>query len=240
MQRVVLITGGSRGIGAACVEEFYKAGYLVALAYRSHVEQAERLVRQFPGTCAFRGDLSDSKEAAGMVGEVIGCFGKIDVLINNAGISLQKPFVQVGDDEFDEIMSTNVKSAFACTKAAISGMIFRRQGCIINISSMWGQVGASCEVVYSASKAAIIGLTRALAKEMGPSGIRVNCIAPGVIDTDMNSCLDLETRQALCECTPLGAIGDPADVAACALFLASDAAAFISGQVIGVNGGMVV
>lgn len=240
MPLVALVTGGSRGIGAACVEEFHRAGYQVAFGYHKSEQQARDIAACLPGMMMLRADLCDSKAAAAMVHEVQNAFGHIDVLVNNAGISHQKLFTDVTDEEFDAVMAINVKSVFACSRAVLPGMIARKTGCIVNLSSMWGQVGASCEVIYSASKAAVIGMTRALAKEVGPSGIRVNCIAPGVIDTDMSRCLSTACLDALCGETPLGRIGSPVDIARCALFLAGDNAEFITGQVIGVNGGMVV
>ena len=240
MPLVALVTGGSRGIGAACVEEFHRAGYRVAFGYHQSEQQAREIAARLPGAMMLRADLSDCQAAAAMVKEALNAFGHIDVLVNNAGISHQKLFTDVTDEEYDAVMATNVKSVFACSRAVLPGMIARKTGCIVNISSMWGQVGSSCEVIYSASKAAVIGMTKALAKEVGPSGIRVNCIAPGVIDTDMNRSLNTACLDALCKETPLGRIGSPLDIARCALFLAGDTAAFITGQVIGVNGGMVI
>ena len=175
-----------------------------------------------------------------MFGNITDTFGQPDVLINNAGVSSQQLFTDVTEEEYDRIMDTNLKGPFLCTKEVLPGMIYRKSGCIINISSMWGQVGGSCETIYSASKAGLIGLTKALAKEEGPSGIRVNCIAPGVIDTKMNAMHSEETMQALKEETPLERIGTPQDIANAALFLASDQASFITGQVLGVNGGMII
>jgi 3-oxoacyl-[acyl-carrier protein] reductase len=239
MPLVVLVTGGSRGIGAACVEEFHRAGHRVAFGYHQSEQQAREIADHLPGVMMVRADLCDCQAASAMVCAVQNAFGHIDVLVNNAGISHQKLFTDVTDEEYDAVMATNVKSVFACSRAVLPGMIARKTGCIVNISSRWGQVGASCEVIYSASKAAVIGMTKALAKEVGPSGIRVNCIAPGVIDTDMNRCLNTENLAALRGEIPLGRIGSPLDVARCALFLADEPAAFITGQVIGVNGGMV-
>ncbi|MDR0314491.1 MAG: SDR family oxidoreductase, partial [Oscillospiraceae bacterium] len=164
----------------------------------------------------------------------------IDTLINNAGISQQKLFCDIRTDEFDEMFRVNVRGVFNCCKAVLPSMIRNKSGNIINISSIWGQEGASCEVHYSAAKAAVIGMTKALAKEVGPSGVRVNCICPGVIDTEMNEVLSNETINELKEQTPLGVIGKPEDIAKAALFLSGDDSSFITGQIIGVNGGLII
>ena len=166
--------------------------------------------------------------------------GEPDILVNNAGIAAQKLFTDVTADEWDEMMAVHVRGAFLCCRAALPHMIRQKWGRIINIASMWGQVGASCEVPYSAAKAALIGLTKALAKEEGPSGVTVNCIAPGAVDTDMMAGFSAQDREALCEETPLCRLGTPQDIAAAAAFLASEQAGFITGQVLGVNGGFVV
>ena len=166
--------------------------------------------------------------------------GEPDILVNNAGIAAQKLFTDVTADERDEMMAVHVRGAFLCCRAALPHMIRQKWGRIINIASMWGQVGASCEVPYSAAKAALIGLTKALAKEEGPSGVTVNCIAPGAVDTDMMAGFSAQDREALCEETPLCRLGTPQDIAAAAAFLASEQAGFITGQVLGVNGGFVV
>ena len=167
-------------------------------------------------------------------------FGGVDVLVNNAGVSSFGILQDISEEEWDRVFGINVKGAFLCAKAALGHMIRNHGGVIVNISSMWGLVGASCEVHYSASKAALIGMTKALAKELGPSGIRVNCVAPGVIDTDMNSKLTEDDLAVLREETPLGKIGKPSDVAASVMFLASDGGKFITGQVISPNGGIVI
>ena len=171
---------------------------------------------------------------------VRGALGEPDILVNNAGIAAQKLFTDVTADEWDEMMAVHVRGAFLCCRAALPHMIRQKWGRIINIASMWGQVGASCEVPYSAAKAALIGLTKALAKEEGPSGVTVNCIAPGAVDTDMMAGFSAQDREALCEETPLCRLGTPQDIAAAAAFLASEQAGFITGQVLGVNGGFVV
>lgn len=244
MNPVALITGASRGIGAACARRFARSGYSVAILYRSRSDLAEALVQEFisEGQDAFclQADVADRAQAFAAAEEVLRRYRRIDVLVNNAAIAQQKLFTDITEEEWDRMFAVNVKGAFNMTQAALPGMISRRSGSIVNISSMWGQVGASCEVHYSASKAALIGMTQALAKEVGPSGVRVNCIAPGVIETDMNAHLDEETLAALSEETPLMRIGAPDEVARAALYLCSDGASFITGQVLGVNGGFII
>ena len=244
MNPVALITGASRGIGAACARRFARSGYSVAILYRSRADLAEALVQQLisEGQDAFclQADVADRAQAFAAAEEVLRRYRRIDVLVNNAAIAQQKLFTDITEEEWDRMFAVNVKGAFNMTQAALPGMISRRSGSIVNISSMWGQVGASCEVHYSASKAALIGMTQALAKEVGPSGVRVNCIAPGVIETDMNAHLDEETLAALSEETPLMRIGAPDEVARAALYLCSEGASFITGQVLGVNGGFII
>ena len=243
--RNVLITGASGGIGQALSRAFAKAGYGVALHYHRGEAAAERLARELNtsfGIAAvpIHADLRRSEDIAAMVETAQRELGFISTLVNNAGTAQQKLFTDITEEEWDRMFAVNVKGAFHMTQAALPGMISRRSGSVVNISSMWGQVGASCEVHYSASKAALIGMTQALAKEVGPSGVRVNCIAPGVIQTDMNAHLDEETMAALSEETPLMRIGDPDEIARTALFLSGDGASFITGQVLGVNGGFII
>ncbi|MGN1098404.1 MAG: SDR family NAD(P)-dependent oxidoreductase, partial [Clostridia bacterium] len=183
MSKTVFITGGSGGIGGAMVHEFANAGYNVAFTYKNNRSGAEALTEGFAIYC----DVSDGESVNAAINEANERFGKIDVLINNAGIARQKLFTDITEDEWDEMMNVNLKSCFLTCKAVLPQMISRKSGVIINVSSMWGICGASCEVHYSAAKSGVIGLTKALAKEVGLSGIRVNCIAPGVIDTPMNS-----------------------------------------------------
>lgn len=232
----ILITGGSRGIGAACVRTFAKAGWQVAFTYEKSEEQAAALTRE-TGTIALRCDQKSSSDVKKLFSALP---FQPDTLLLNAGISLTGLFQDTTEEEWDRVFDTNVKGAFLITKAFLPAMIEQKRGCVIYVSSMWGQVGASCECAYSASKAALIGLTRALAKEEGPSGIRVNCICPGVIATDMMSAYSPEDLRALAEETPLERIGTPQDVADTALYLAGEGAAFITGQVIPVNGGFVI
>ncbi len=244
MNPVVLITGASRGIGAACARRFAHAGYSVAILYRSRGDLAEALCRELiaAGQDAFclQADVADREQAFSAVQAVLSRYRRIDAVVNNAAIAQQKLFTDITEEDWDRMFAVNVGGAFHITQAALPGMISRRCGSIVNISSMWGQVGASCEVHYSASKAAVIGLTQALAKEVGPSGVRVNCIAPGVIDTDMNAHLDEETMAGLADETPLARIGSPDEVAKAALFLCGEGASFITGQILGVNGGYII
>lgn len=236
---VVLVTGGSRGIGAALVRSFAGAGYSVAFSYLSSDEAARR-VSEETGALAIRADSRVEAEVNNALSIVEEKLGFVDILINNAAVSSFSIFTDLSYEDWRAIFSTNVDGAFLYTKRTLGNMIRNRSGRIINISSMWGQVGSSCEVHYSATKAAIIGMTKALAKELGPSGITVNCICPGFINTEMNASLDALTISSLVEDTPLMRMGEPADVASAALFLAGEGASFITGAVLNVNGGFVV
>lgn len=246
MSRTVLITGSSRGIGREIARAFAQNGDKIAVNYFRHKEQAAELVREirqtYPNSSALavRADVCDQLQVRIMFEQVKAQLGTVEVLVNNAGIAQQKLFTDITEQDWDNMFNVDVKGIFHCCQCALPDMIHCKEGKIINISSMWGQVGASCEVHYSAAKAAVIGLTQALAKEVGPSHIQVNCIAPGVIDTEMNGHLDAQTMEELKEETPLGVIGTPKDIAEAALFLASDKADFITGQVLGVNGGMII
>lgn len=228
--RNVLITGGSRGIGRACVERFAAEGERVFFTYKSNSAAAEEVSEKTGAIAVKAGDI-------GLLKETVGKYGRLGVLVNNAGIAGQKLFQDITERDWDEMFDTNVRDMFLATKAFYDDFIHEKYGRIINISSVWGVSGASCEVHYSASKAAVIGFTKALAKEAGPSGVTVNCIAPGVIDTDMNAPLGRETLNALACETPLCRLGTAGDVAELAVFLASDKASFITGQVIGCDGG---
>lgn len=234
----VLITGGSRGIGKACAYEFSKAGYRVILTYNNSREEAEK-ISEDTGAIIYKVNITNYSNIINLENNVKK-YGGIDVLINNAGIAQQKLFTDITENDWDSMFNVNIKGMFLVTKTFVKNMISKKSGRIINISSMWGITGGSCEVHYSASKAAVIGFTKALAKELGPSGICVNCIAPGVIETDMNKHLSEEDMNALCDETPLERIGKPSDVAKTALFLAGSDASFITGQVINVDGGMVI
>lgn len=235
--KTVIITGASRGIGYDTARLFAENGWNVAANYYQTAEPSLALAERFPNVEAFRADISKREEAYALIRMAIERFGKADVLINNAGIAQQKLFTDITEEEWDRMFAVNVKGTMYCCQAVLRDMIRRKSGKIINVSSVWGQKGASCEVHYSASKAAVIGLTKALAKEVGLSGITVNCVAPGVIDTQMNRCHDEETMEALKEETPLNRLGTVQDVAQLLFFLASDGADFITGQVIGINGG---
>lgn len=235
----ILITGGSRGIGRALVERFSTPENKVAFIYRSSHTEAKQLADAC-GAIAICADISNPKIAKIATEEAISRLGGIDVLINNAGISQIKMFTDITDEDWQSMIDTNLSSVFYVTRAALPSMISQKSGRIINIGSMWGKVGASCEVHYSASKAGIRGLTMALSKELGPSGITVNAIEPGVIMTDMCVDFDEDTLSELRNETPLCRLGTPKDVADAAYFLASDGASFITGQIIGVDGGFAV
>lgn len=235
MDKTVLITGGSRGIGAACARVFSRDGYRVVIGYNTSSDAAAAVSAE-TGAERVRADVSDAAQVSGMFTAA----GKVDVLVCNAGIAMQKLFTDMTPEEWRHIFAVNVDGAFNCCREAIPGMIRRGGGSIIIVSSIWGVTGAACEAAYSASKAALIGLTKALAKELGPSGIRVNCVAPGVIDTEMNASFSEEDMAALRDETPLCRIGSPEEVAETIAFLASDRAGFITGQVISPNGGIVI
>ncbi len=244
MNRVALVTGGSRGIGRATAAALAREGFAVAVNYYNNEQAAQSSVEDIikAGGCAhaFCADVSDRAQVAAMIENVHQTLGRVEVLVNNAGIAQQKLFSDISDTDWDRMFAVNVTGSFHCIQAVLPDMLSKKNGAIINLSSVWGITGASCEVHYSAAKAAIIGLTKALAKELGPSGIRVNCVAPGVIHTDMNSELDRDTLATLCEETPLGVIGSPEDAANAVVFLASLKARFITGQVLSPNGGFVI
>lgn len=233
----VLVTGGSRGIGAACVRAFAARGCAVAFLYAKSDDTAAALAAE-TGALAVRADVADRAAVFAAVERITAELGGIDCLVNNAGIAQFRLFTDITPDEWQRMLDVNLGGIFHCTQAVLPGMIHEKYGRIINLSSIWGLTGASCEVHYSASKAGIIGLTRALAKELGPSGITVNCVAPGVIETEMNAALNADTRAALCDETPLECIGRPEDIAEAVLYFA--AAPFVTGQVLSPNGGIVI
>ena len=235
----VLISGGTRGIGRACVERFCKDGHKVVFLYRKSADAARELEQQ-TGAVGIQADVSSESRVIEAVSSALSILGGIDVLINNAGISQIKLFTDLSTSDWHTMLDTNLSGAFYLSREAARSMISAHTGRIINIGSMWGKVGASCEVHYSTAKAGLRGMTMALAKELGLSGITVNCIEPGVIATEMNAELDEEALAALKDETPMGRLGSPEEVAALAAFLASKEASFITGQCIGIDGGYAI
>lgn len=244
MRKIALVTGGSRGIGAACVRELAKAGYAVVFLYHRSADKANALVSSLRGegcdVSAYPCDVADPAQVRQVMADILRSYHHMDVLVNCAGIAHIGLLTDMTEAEWDHLFAVNVRSAFSVTKAVLPGMISRQEGAIVNVSSMWGEVGASCEAAYSATKAALIGLTKALAKEVGPCGIRVNCVTPGVIDTDMNAQLTPEDRAALADETPLGRIGQAEEVARTIRYLCGEGASFITGQILGVSGGLII
>ena len=237
--KTVLITGGSRGIGAAMVRLFKNEGYNVAFTYKNSKAAAATLEKE-TGALAICADCALESEIESAVDIVEKKLGNVDILINNAAEWQFSLITDMSSNDWKHMFSVNVDAAFLYSKRVLKTMINNKYGRIINVSSMWGIVGSSCEVCYSATKAALIGFTKALAKEVGPSNVTVNAIAPGLIDTDMNASLSPEDKAIICEETPLMRIGNVDEVAKAALFLASDAASFITGDVLNVSGGLVV
>lgn len=242
MRKNVLITGASGGIGEAMCREFAKNGYNVVIHYNSSEEVALKLQQEIESqyqvkAVPIKADLRNSDDVKALARKATAILGNTDVLINNAGVAYLTLFQTADDNKVRELFDINLMSAMNLTKEILPSMIRNQSGRIINISSMWGIAGASCEVHYSASKSALIGFTKALAKEVGPSGITVNCIAPGYIDTKMNSSIDDESVAEIVEATPMGRKGRPEDISALAMFLAGENADFITGQVISVDGG---
>ena len=235
----VLVTGGSRGIGRAIVELFCEKGFSVAFTYKNSENEAKSLA-EITGALAIMADSANESDVLSAVETVVSKFGKIDCLVNNAGISSFSLFTDLTLDDWNNIINVNLTGAFLYSREAARDMIRRKSGKIINITSVWGLVGASCEVHYSVTKAALIGLTKALAKELGPSGITVNAVAPGVIETEMNKRLGEDVMQELAEEAPLMRNGTPREVAESVLFLASDSSDYITGQVINISGGFVI
>lgn len=242
--RVALVTGASRGIGLATARLLGENGWRVALGCRQNLALAEAaaaaLREEGYDAFAVMADVADRDAVDRMCSAVESRLGPIGLLVNNAGFAQQKMFCDITPEEWDRMFAVTVTGAFHCCQRVLPGMLRRGGGTIVNISSMWGQTGASCEVHYSAAKAALIGMTKALAKELGPSDITVNCVAPGVIDTDMCASFSEETRAALADETPLGRLGTPLDVARTILFLAGEGGDFLTGQVLAPNGGFVI
>lgn len=242
--KYALITGASRGIGAATAREFARRGWGVAVHYHQDRRAAEELARELTelGTPAMtvQADVASRDEVAGMVDNVLEKFCQLDILVCNAGLSHVGLLSDIDEEHWRRLFAVNVDGVFHCCQAVLPHFIHRKEGSIVTLASMWGQVGASCETAYSATKGAVIAFTKALAKELGPSGVRVNCVAPGTIDTDMNRHLTAEDLAALAEETPLERIGRPEEVARAIAFLASEEASYITGQVLSPNGGMVV
>ena len=244
MQKTALVSGASGGIGAAITERLAKEGFAVAALYHQNAAGAEALVQEITaagGTAAAFGcDIRDSRAVANAVDAVHEKFGSIDVLVGSAGVARQKLFQDITDEEWDEMRGVHLDGAFYLTRAVLPDMLHKKCGRIIHIASMWGETGGSCEVDYSAVKAGLIGMVKALAKELAPSGITVNCVSPGAVDTPMLRALGDETCAMLTEEIPLGRLGTPEDIAGAVAFLASDDAAYITGQVLSVNGGLVI
>jgi len=242
--KTAIITGASKGIGRAVAELFAQNGYKIVINYCKSFEKALDLhtVLTQKGFEAImcQADVTQRTQVENMVLQCLSNFGSIDVLVNNAGIAQQKLFQDISDGEWDIMMDVNVKGMFNCCQAVLPHMLKTKRGKIINISSIWGMVGASCEVHYSTAKSAVIGFTKALAKELGPSNINVNCIAPGIIATDMLCSLSEDEKAYLKDMTPISRLGTVFDVAGLSLFLASEQADFITGQVLSPNGGFVI
>ena len=227
--KTVLVTGGVRGIGAAIALTFLKKGYRVCAVYSKDEENAKKIAAS--GVETFRADVANERDVQALFEKI----GNVDVLVNNAGVALVKQIQDVSKEEFDRLMAVNVGGAFLCCREAVKGMLDKKSGLIVNISSVWGQIGGSCESVYSASKAALIGFTKALAKELGWSGIRVNCVSPGVIDTAMNAQFAPEEMCLLQEDIPMGRLGSGEDVAKAVLYLEENE--YVTGTDLSVNGG---
>ncbi|NLC16624.1 MAG: 3-oxoacyl-ACP reductase FabG [Clostridiales bacterium] len=244
MKKTVLITGASKGIGRATAILFAQKGYNVSINYNhSHNEALDLMkymIKNGYFAAAYQADISKKEQAVGLVEKTINDFGGLDVIVNNAGVAQTKLFTEITENDWDKIFDVNIKGMYFVLNAALPFLISQKRGKIINVSSIWGVCGASCEAHYSSAKAAVIGLTKALAKELGPSGINVNCVCPGVIDTQMLDEYNKEELDALKDKTPLGRLGTPEDVAKCIYFLASKDADFITGQILNVDGGFAI
>jgi 3-oxoacyl-[acyl-carrier protein] reductase len=243
MKKSVIITGASRGIGRATALAFAQKGYDLLICYQSREEDAKKTAEEAAArgvrAVPFQMDMASLSDCRRTAAKAMMEFGKIDALVCNAGIALPALFTQTTEEDYDRLFAVNTKGVFFLSQSVAREMIAAGSGAIVNVSSMWGIAGASGEVAYSASKAAVIGMTKALAKELAPSGIRVNCVAPGVVDTEMNACYDEDAMSSLAEKTPLGRIATPEDIANAILFLAEDGASFITGQTLTVDGGFI-
>lgn len=239
MRKTVWITGGSRGIGAACVRAFSEAGWKVAFSYRSRAEEAQQVAAQ-TGALAIQTDLTSRAQVQACAAHIRASLGSIGAVVCNAGVAQQKMFCDLTDDDWNFVMDNNLRSVFYTIQAALPDLIHDKDGAIVTVSSVWGVTGASCESHYAASKAGLIGLTKSLAHELGLSGIRVNCVAPGVIDTEMNAAHGADTLQQLAEESDLGRLGRADEVARTIRYLCSEDASFVTGQVLGVTGGFVI
>lgn len=244
MSKTVIVTGASKGIGATTAIHFAERGYNVVINYNNSYQSAKLLTTSLKSrgfsVIQIKADVSNRMETDLLIKETIDKFGSIDILVNNAGISQIGLIDEIDDYDAQRIFDVNLKGVYNCCRSVTPYMVNQKYGRIINITSMWGQVGASCEVAYSASKAGVIGLTKALAKELAPSNITVNAISPGLIETSMNANVSIDDLNSFVEDIPLGRIGNTSDVANAVLFLANDSSDYITGQVIGVNGGYVV
>lgn len=242
MKKIAIVTGGSRGIGREIAKMLAKEGLQIVANYNKSEQKAKELKKELKNENIdidiFKADVSKREEAKALVTYTLNKYGKIDVLINNAGIAEFKEFTQITDAEWNKMIDTNLNSVFIMNQEVLKNMIHNKNGCIINISSIWGIVGSSCEVHYSTAKAGINGMTKALAKELGPSNIRVNAIAPGIINTEMNNDIEKEDIEMIEKDTPLGRIGKPEDIAKCVKWLVEDT--FTTGQIISINGGWVI
>jgi len=238
MNKIVLVTGASRGIGREIAEKLAQKGYQVIANYNKSEEKAKELKEKNPNIDIYKADVSKRDDVHKMVEYIMQKYKKIDVLVNNAGISISGVFTDVTDEEWNKIINNNLYSVFCTTQEVLPNMIARKEGCIINISSIWGIVGSSCETIYSVAKAGVDGMTKSLAKELGPSNIRVNSIAPGIIDTEMNSNYTLDEIEEIKEEIPLERIGKKSDISKCVEWLIDDE--YTTGQIISINGGWVI
>lgn len=244
MKKIALVTGSSRGIGRAIALRLARGGYSLCINCVERIDLARELAEQINSAggraMAYRADVSDAGQVAEMLAEIKRGLGSVSLLVNNAGIAGQMLFQDITQEQWRRYMGVNLDGAFNCCQAVLPDMLHEKSGCIVNISSIWGLRGASCEVAYSCTKAALVGLTRSLAMELAPSGIRVNCVCPGVIDTDMLSVLPAETLGALAQQTPLGRLGTPEDIAGAVAYFASEEAGFVTGQILCVDGAFIV